>query len=332
MRRRHLMQLPSLLGLGTAAISPSASSQSVTAGQGRFPDRPVRLLLGFAAGGATDGIARLLADAVSAEAGVPFMVENRPGANANLAAEQAARATPDGTTLLYNTSSLILSPSLYPRLSYDWRRDLMPVIYTSTTPLMLVANNDFPPRDIREFAIYLREHAGRVIYASGGAGNITHLAVLMLLQAIGVSVEHVPYRGNALAVPDLLSGRVQFLMDPVNSVGSQAKAGRMRALAVTGLARSPEFPEVPTIAETIQPGFEAESWSGVMAPANTPAPIIERLNALFASAAANPSVRARAEALGARLTGSSSAAYGEMLAREFETWRRVIAAGDIRLD
>ncbi|MBP0443799.1 tripartite tricarboxylate transporter substrate binding protein [Roseomonas sp. SSH11] len=322
MGRRFL--LGALAGL---AAAPAALAQSAP-----WPTRPIRLVVPFPPGGPTDIVARVLAERMARSLGQPVVVENRPGANGNIGNDAVAKAEPDGHTVLYNTSSITLSPALYTRLSYDAQRDLAPVLQTATIPLVLAVNPSLPVRDVKGFVEHLRARPGALSYGSAGSGNVTHLAAFLLLRSQGLEAVHVPYRGSAPALVDAAGGQVQFLTDTVNSALPLIREGRLRALAVTSPRRLAPLPDVPTIAETLIPGFDVGAWQGMMVPARTPPAIIERLNAAAMQALADPEVREKLAQQGTEPLGSTPEEYGRILRAETERWGRVIAESGVRLE
>jgi tripartite-type tricarboxylate transporter receptor subunit TctC len=311
-RRRHI--------LGVAALATPAFAQ-----QG-FPSRPVRLVVAFPAGGPTDVLARVVGERMAAELGQPVVIENRGGANGNIAAEAVSKADPDGYTLLYNTSSIAISRALYKRLAYDVLRDLTPVALTASAPSLLVANPATGARTPAQFIAWARANSGRISYSSGGVGNISHLQAFMVMKHLGVEAVHVPYRGTAAALTDVAAGTVQFMCDALNTALPLAREGRVAAIAVTSIRRSPQLPEVPTMAESgLMPrDFDSGIWQGMMAPARTPEAAVARLNQAVNAALRDPGVRTRMEQMGATPTGGSVADYQRHLAAEIALWARVV--------
>lgn len=316
-----------LAALAALCAAPTAYAQPAP-----WPSRPVRMVVPFPPGGPTDAVARVLAERMSRSLGQPIPVENRSGANGNIGNEAVAKAAPDGYTVLYNTSSIALSPALYKRLPYDALRDLAPVVQTATVPLVLAVNPALPVRDVGGFVEYLRTRPNELSYGSAGAGNVTHLAAFLLLRSQGLQAVHVPYRGSAPALVDAAGGQVQFLTDTVNSALPLIHAGRLRALAVTGPRRLAQLPDVPTVAETLIPGFDVGAWQGMMVPARTSPAIIERLNAAAMQALADPDVGAKLAEQGAERLGSTPEEYGRILREETAHWGRVISESGVRLE
>ncbi|EFH11444.1 Bug family tripartite tricarboxylate transporter substrate binding protein, partial [Teichococcus cervicalis] len=297
-----------------------------------WPQRPIRLVIPFPPGGPTDIVARLMAERMGRELGQPLIAENRPGANGNLGNDAVAKAEPDGHTVLYNTSSIALSPALYTRLPYDALRDLRPVALTATIPLVLAVHAGLPVRDPAQFVAYVKERPGQLTYGSAGNGNVTHLGAFLLLRDQGLEAVHVPYRGSAPALLDAAAGRVQFLTDTVNSALPLIRDGRLRAIAVTSPRRLAPLPDVPAVAEALIPGFEVGAWQGMMVPARTPEAVVARLNAAALAALADADLRARLAEQGTEPLGSTPDAYGAYLRAETARWGQVIAASGVRLD
>ncbi|MCO6418227.1 tripartite tricarboxylate transporter substrate binding protein, partial [Siccirubricoccus sp. KC 17139] len=277
-------------------------------------------------GGPTDVVARILAERMGRELGQPVVVENRGGANGNIAAEAVAKSEADGHTLLYNTSSIAISRALYRRLSYDVLKDLAPVALTAASPLVLVVNPAMPPRDPAGFVAWVKANPGKLSYSSGGIGNISHLVTFLVLRHIGAEAVHVPYRGTAAALTDTAAGNVQFTSDTLVTALPVVQDNRVRAIAVSSAERSPLLPEVPSMAEAglTPPGFDLGAWQGIMAPAGSPPAAIARVNAAVNAALADPEVRAKLAQQGARPTGGSVADYAAYLASEVELWTRVV--------
>ena len=312
MKRRHVM------ALGAAWALP-AIAQPV------FPQRPVRIVLPFPPGGPTDVVARILGERMARDLGQPVVIENRPGANGNIAADAVAKAEPDGHTLLYNTSSIAISRALYRSLPYDVLRDLAPVALAAAAPLVLVVHPGQPPRDPAGFVAWAKASGGRIAYSSGGNGNVSHLLSFLILRHIGAEAVHVPYRGTAAALTDTAAGNVQFTCDTLITVLPLAQEGRVRAIAVSSAERSPLLPEVPSMAEAglMPPGFEVGAWQGLLAPGRTPV-VVARLNAALNVAVGDADIRARLAAQGVRTLGGTPEAYSAYLREEVARWQRVV--------
>ena len=300
--------------------------------QGAYPNRGIRMVLGFAPGGGTDVVLRAMTPKLTELFGVSVVVDNKPGANGNIAAEQVVRAAADGYTLLYNTSSVILNPLLGAQVSFDVWNDLVPVSLTANIPLMLVVHPSVPVNNVREFVAYAKANAGKLNYASAGNGNSTHLAALLFLQATGISATHVPYKGGGPALTDTVAGQTQFYMDTSNTALAMVKDRRLKGLAVSSLARLPNVPDIPTLHETVASGLDVGSWSGVMAPARTPADVIRRANAEFVRALQDADVRAKLEAQSAQPKGNTPEQYAAFLRSEAERFGKLIRSANVKLD
>lgn len=318
--------------LGLALTGALLGGTSAARAQAPWPSKPIRFIVGFSAGGPTDTFARLLARKLSDQLGQPVAIENRVGANANIAAEAVARSESDGYTFLYNSSSLATSASLYRNLRYDAKKDLLPVGMTMSVPIAFVVHPSVPvgtPTDLVEF---LKAQQGKVTYASGGIGNAQHLGMEMLLRAYGVQASHIPYKGSSQAHLDLVAGRTSMMIDTVGSVLPYIRDQRLRALATLSLERLPTLPDVPTIAESGLPGFELEAWQGVMAPANTHESIVNRMNVELAKALMSDEVKASLSAQSGRARTGSPRAYDQYLRAEIERYARVINELNITID
>ena len=279
----------SLLAVAAPAVAVLAVCGAVQA-QDNWPSKPITLIVPFPPGGPTDMVARVLAQQVGQQLGQSVIVDNRPGANGNIGNALVAKAPADGYTVLYNTSSIALSPSLYKKQSYDVSRDLRPVALTAVVPLGLVVNPKLPVNTVQELVKYAQDHKGKLSYGSAGNGNVTHLAAFQVVQHYNMDASHVPYKGSAPADVDLVAGQIDFMTDTINSVAPFIKDGRLWLLAVSTAGRIPNFPNAPTLAESGMTGFEAGAWQGVMVPAKTPDVIVERLNAELMKALRNPGV------------------------------------------
>lgn len=308
-----------------ALAAPAAQAQA-------YPAKPITMVIPFPPGGPTDMVARLLAQKMTEQMGQNVVVDNKPGANGNIGGLFVSRAPADGYTLLYNTSSITLSPALYKSMQYDVLRDLAPVALTAVVPLALVANPAVPASSVQEFVAYAKANPGRLSYGSAGNGNVTHLAAYQFTRAQGIEATHVPYRGSAPADVDLVAGQIQFMTETINSVMPFVKDKRLKLLAVTTAKRMSLFPDVPTLAETVMPGFEAGAWQGVMVPAGTPAAVVQRLNAEINKALQSPDVRAKLAVQGTEPLGSTPEEYGAYVRKELARWASVVKATGVTLD
>ena len=288
-----------------------------------YPTRPVHFIVGLAAGGGADILARLMGQWLSERLGQQFVVENRPGAGTNVATEAVVRAPADGYTLLMVLPPNAVNATLYQKLNFSFIRDIAPVAGLIRTPLAMEVNPSFPAKTVPEFIAYAKANPDKISMASAGNGTSGHVAGELFKMMAHVDMVHVPYRGGAPAIIDLLGGQVQVLFDPVSSSTEYIRAGKLRALAVTTAARSEAFPDVPTVADFV-PGYEASAFFGVGAPKNTPADIIEKLNKEINAGLADPKLKARLADLGGTVIAGSPADFGRLLADETEKWAKVV--------
>ena len=294
-----------------------------------YPSRPVRMLVGFAPGGATDIIARQVAQGLSEGLGQPVLVENRPGASSQIAADAVAKSAPDGYTLLMTTQTLMTSMIIENRTYPDLARDFVAVSLCATTPLILVTHPSLPVRSLQELIDLIRSRPGQMNYASGGVGTTPHLGGEMLAAMAKLKVVHVPYKGEAPGITDVLAGHVPFMFANVTAVNAQVQAGKLRALAVTGLQRTPAVPGIPTLSESGLPGFEVIGFFGVMAPANTPPGIVTRLNGEIAKVLARADTRERFAAQALEPGNKSAAEFSDYIKAETEKWGKIIKEAGI---
>ncbi len=297
-----------------------------------WPTRSVTLVVPFPPGGPTDLIARVLAKQLTEQTGQTFLIDNKGGANGNIGGQFVAQAKPDGYTALYNTSSLALSPSLYKDMTYNPQKDLTPVTTTAVVPLVLLINPKLPVKNIQEFVEYAKKNPGKLSYASSGNGNITHLGAFLLNQATGIDAVHVPYRGSAPAMTDLVGGQVHYDTNTLNDSVQYVKDNRLRALAVTSAKRSPVLPDVPTVSETVVPGFEMGAWQGIVMPAKTNPAIVKKFNAEVLKALQSPEVLKQLEAQGAQVLGSSPEEYKAYLDSEIKRFAKVVKDAGVTLN
>ena len=317
-----------LLRLAAGVAAPALLSGLAYADA--YPSRPVRIMVGFAAGGPNDILARMLGEWWSERLGQQFIVENRPGAGSNLATEAVVRAPPDGYTLLLVGSPNAINATLYDNLDFNFLRDIEPVAGLTRGALVMVIHPSVPAQTIPEFIAYAKANPGKLSYGSGGVGGITHIAAELFKQAAGgLDLQHVPYRGVAPAITDLLGGQVQAVfVNQAPSIG-YIESGKLRALGITTAARSEALPDVPAIGEFV-PGYEASSVFGIGAPKGAPNEIINRLNQEANAALADPGVRTRLRTLDATVLGGSAADFGKLMAAETEKWANVISLAKIR--
>ena len=296
-----------------------------------YPSRPVRFVVGFPPGGSQDPIARLMGQWLSERLGQPFIIENRPGAGSNIAAEAVVRATPDGYTLLLIGPPNAINATLYKELNFDFLRDIVAVASINNQPLFMVVNPSVPAKSVPEFIAYAKANPGKINMASSGNGTSPHVAGELFKIMAGVNMVHVPYRGAAPALTNLLGGQVQVMFATAPSTIEFIRTDRLRALAVTTATRSEALPDIPALAEFV-PGYEASSWNGMGAPRNTPFDVVEKLNREINAALADATMKARLVDLGGIPTPMSPADFGKLVAEETEKWGKVIRAANIKAE
>jgi tripartite-type tricarboxylate transporter receptor subunit TctC len=320
--RRQFLRL-SALAIGLPAISRTAFAQA-------YPARPVRMAVGFAAGGAPDLAARLVAQWLSERLGQQFIIENRPGAGGNIATEAVVDAPADGYTLLMAGLQNAVNATLYEKLNYDFIRDTAPVASVSHENYGMEVHPSFPARTVPEFIAYAKANPGKLNMASPGNGTGPHMAGELFKIMAGVDMVHVPYRGSPPALTDLLAGQVQLMFSPMSSSIEYVKAGKLRALAVTSATRSTVLPDLPTVGEFV-PGYAASGWFGVCAPRKTPVEIVERLNSEINAGLADSKLKARLADLGSEVFAGSPADFGKHIAAETEKWGQVVRTAHLKV-
>jgi len=297
-----------------------------------YPSRPVRVVVPFSPGGAVDGPMRVIAQELSRRFGNQVIVDNRPGAGATIGTEVVAKAAPDGYTLLLASQTNAISATLYPKLSYDPIEDFVPISLIGREPGVLVVHPSLPVKTFQEFVVYVKERPGQVDYASSGNGSGQHLFVALLASMTGMKMNHVPYRGSGQATADLLGGQVQVSIPGTAGMVGHIKAGKLRALAVTGAKRSPQLPDVPTVMESGVPGYEAYVWMGLLAPKGTPAPIIDKLLRELMQVLATSEVKTYMASASIEIVGSTPAEFGAFFRAEKELWAKVIRETGAKID
>ncbi len=321
----NLVRRRFLILAGAAMAAPAvAFAQS-------YPARPVHMVVGFAAGGGADIMARLIGQGLSERLGQQIVVDNRPGAGTNIATEVVAKAAPDGYTLLLANSPNAINATLYDNLSFDFVRDFAPVASIGRVPLVMVVNPALPAKTIPEFIAYAKANPGKVNMGSGGNGAPDHMSGELFKAMAGVGILHVPYRGVAPAIADLLGGQVQVIFGTMPAVIALIKSGRLRALGVTTATRSDELPDVPSIGEFV-PGYEASQWYGIGAPKGTSTEVVERLNRETNAVLADPKMKARLAELGASVLSGSPADFGKLIADETAKWAKVVKISGAKPD
>jgi tripartite-type tricarboxylate transporter receptor subunit TctC len=310
-----------------AAVLPAVSR---IARAQTYPSRPIHLVVPYPPGG-TDIIARLMGQWLSERLGQPFIIENRPGGNSNIATEAVVRAPPDGYTLLVVDSAPAINATYYSKLTFDFIRDIAPVASIVSQPGIMEVNPSVPAKTVPEFIAYAKANPGKLNMASGGIGNISHVSGELFKMMTGVNMVHVPYRGTAPAVSDLLGGQVQVCFAGIISSVEYIRAGHLRALAVTTSSRSEALPDIPSLSEFV-PGYEAADWKGMVAPKNTPPEIIDKLNKEINAGLADPKLRVRFAELGSPVFPGSPADFGQFIAQDTEKWAKVVKFAGIKAD
>jgi tripartite-type tricarboxylate transporter receptor subunit TctC len=311
--------LPALIALGDSATALD------------YPTRPVRFVVGYPPGGATDILARLIGQRLSERLGQQFVIENKPGAGNNIGTEAVVNAEPDGYTVLLINPANYINTSLYTNLKFNFVRDIAPVASFNRVPNVMTVNNDVPAKTVPEFIAYVKANPGKVNMASSGNGTSVHLSGEMFMAMSGTKMQHVPYRGAAPAVTDMLGGQVQVIFDNMPSIIQHIRSGSLRALAVTTTERSPQLPDTPTVADTV-PGYEASALFGMGAPKNTPKEIIGKLNAEINAILAEPDMRKRLIELGGEPLIQSPEAFGDQIRAETEKWKKVVEFAGLKID
>jgi tripartite-type tricarboxylate transporter receptor subunit TctC len=319
-RPRHVALIALAIGAGAAQSAD-------------FPARNARFLVGFPPGGAIDTFARVTAQRLGEGWGKQIVVENRPGAGGIIGTELAAKAPADGYTYLFVTVGHVVNPSLYAKLPYDTAGDFTGVAMVATVPNVMVVHPSVPFKSVKDLVDHARQHPKKLTFASSGTATTSHMAAALLETSTGISMTHVPYKGAAPAVQDLVAGRVDLMLDPIISSGGHVKSGRLRALGVTTAKRTPILPDLPTLAEAGVPGYEFEAWFGIIAPAKTPADIVARVNQDVGRLVAAPEVAERLTALGAvPAVAGSPAQMNSFLVRETARWAKVVKTAGIRVE
>ncbi len=299
--------------------------------QGAYPSKPVRMMVGFSAGGAVDLVARYLAQALGQSFGQPYVVENRAGATGTIAAEATARAQPDGYTLLLGTqSTMVVAPSMYPNLNFDPVKDFVPVSLIASVPLVLVVHPSLPLKTVQDVIAYAKAKNGDLMYASSGLGGPQHVAAELFATTAGIRMTHVPYKGEANAIADLLGNQVPLMFSNLPTLLPHIRAGKLRAIAVSSLQRAESAPEIPTVAESGLPGFEALTWFGLYAPAGTPPAVVARLEQGVKQSLTDVQLKQKMREQGLTLVGSASAEFRPYMQAESVKWGALIKKAGIQ--
>src|SRR6516162_4137939 len=319
--RRQFLH-PATGAVALSAVSSRARAQS-------YPTRPVRIIVGFPAGGPADIVARLMAQWLSERLGQQFVIENRPGAASNIGTEAALKAPPDGYTLLQVTSTNAVNVTFYDNLNFNFISDIAPVAGIIRVPFVMELNPSVPANTVPEFIAYAKANPGKINMASGGNGSVQHVSGELFKMMANIDIRHVPYRGSAPALIDLLGGQVQVMFDLMSTSIGHIRAGKLRALAVTTAMRSEALPDTPTISEFV-PGYESSTWNGVVVPRNTPTEIIDKLKMEINAGLADPKIKASLADLGAMALPGSAADFGKLIEDESEKWAKVIKFNNIK--
>jgi tripartite-type tricarboxylate transporter receptor subunit TctC len=325
------MKFPRRQFLQMAAAAAALPSVSPTASAEIYPTRPVRVMVGFAAGQAIDIVTRIVAQSLSERLGQQFIIENRPGGGGNIATEAVVRAPPDGYTLLAIGSNNMINATLYQKLNYDFIRDIAPVASVYRVPQVMEVNPSFPAKTVPEFIAYAKSRPGEISFASAGNGSVAHVTGELFKMMTGVNMLHVPYRGAPPALTDLIGGQVHVMFDNLPSSIEHIRAGRLRPLAVSSAARLQALPDIPTVSDIV-PGFETSAWAGIGAPKDTPAEIINTLNREINAALGDPAVQARITDLGGLVLALSPGTYASLIAQETDKWAKVIKFSGARAE
>lgn len=315
----------SMVVAGSLSLVPGAAVAA-------YPDKPIRLIVGFSAGGTTDVTARILGKEMGEALGQPVVVENRPGAGSNIATEMVMRSAPDGYTLLMVAVTASINQTLYSNARFDLNKDFEPVALAVKVPNVLVVNPKVPAKSVKELVDYAKANPGKMNFASSGSGTSIHMAGELFKQAAGIDVVHIPYKGSGPAVTDLVGGQVDFMFDNMPASWPNVQAGKLRALAVTTANRSSTAPDLPTMQESGFPGFDVSSWFGVLAPKGTPSDIVQNLNKVIREALAKPEVQKQLAGLGAVPADTTTAQFADFIKSEVEGWAKVVKASGATVD
>ena len=318
------VKLMSAIGVLVVVSAGVASAQT-------YPSRPIRWVAPFPPGGTTDIVARIVAERLTEALGQQVSLDNRPGAGGNIAAEIVAKAPPDGYTVLTGFPGLAINPSLYAKMSYDPLKDLAPVILISSAPLLMVVHPALPAKTVKELIALAKRRPGELLFPSAGNGSSSHLGGELFKASAGIDIQHVPYKGSMQGMVDLISGRMQLMVNPLPEMIPFVESGKLRAIAVTGLNRSAVMPDLPTVAETL-PGFEVTTWNGLMAPAATPKDIIAKLNTEVVKLLKVPATAKRMNEIGLDTIASTPEQFAEHLRKETVKWAKVVKAAGARID
>jgi tripartite-type tricarboxylate transporter receptor subunit TctC len=320
-----IQSLAAGLALALAAFAGTASAQA-------WPTKPVKILFGFPAASATDIIARAVGQKLSEKWGQPVVIDNRPGAGGNLGSELAAKSPADGYTIFFGTVANAISATYYTKLNYDYLKDFTPITLVATTPLVVAVNPGVPVNNVKELVAYAKANPGKLNFGSGGTGTSNHLAGEMFKGATGTEMTHVPYTGTPAAYTDLLSGQIQLMFDNIVAVTGHVKSGKLRAIAVTSAQRAPSLPDVPTVAESGLPGFEAVSWIGALVPVGTPKEVVDKIHTDLVAVLRMPDVQEKLGQSGAILVGNTQEQFAAWNRNEIAKWAKAVKDSGAKAD
>lgn len=323
--RRSAVFLACASALWASAPSPAFANSD-------YPNKPIRVVVPYPPGGPTDIVARVVAQKLQEQMGQSFIIDNKPGAGANLGAEAVARSAPDGYTLVVATTAHAINPSLFSKLNYSITKDFAPISQLTSGPLVIVTTPSLPASNVKELIALAKSKPGALNFASSGNGQSTHLSAELFSAMAGVKMNHVPYKGSAPALTDVMSGQADLMFDTMLSSMPFVKGGKLKALAVTSSKRSPSAPDLPTVAEAGLPGYEAIAWNGLLAPAGTPTEVIQRLNAELKKVLENPEVKQRFDAQGFAAKWDAPAEFGSFLQTEVDKWGKVVKTSGAKVD
>jgi tripartite-type tricarboxylate transporter receptor subunit TctC len=328
----HAIRFPSRRRLLAAAGAALCLATPAFAQAQTYPTKPVKLVVPYPPGGPTDIVARLVAQKLSDAMGQQFIIDNRPGAGGNPGAELVARSPADGYTLVVATTAHAINPSLFKNLGYSLSKDFAPVSQLTSGPLLIVANPQLPAKNVAELIALAKAKPGELNFASSGNGQSTHLSAELFAAMAGVKMNHIPYKGSAPALTDTMGGQTQLMFDTMLSAMPHVKAGKLKALAVTSATRSPVAPDLPTVAESGLPGYEAIAWNGLLAPAGTPPEVLARLSAELKKVLASPDVKDKFEAQGFAASWNSPEDFGRFMSTEVDKWAKVVKVSGAKVD
>ena len=318
--------------LGIAALTLLALAQPVLAQSPAWPQRPIKLIVPFAAGGNTDGIARLTAERISQSLGQPVIVENKAGANGAIAADFVAQSPPDGYTLFMAAMPVLAILPTITKTKFDPLRDFVPVSNVGSNPFVMAISSSVPAKNLREFVAYAKKNDGKLNFASGGSGSVSHLSPVLFLKRANLKMTHISYKGGGPAVADLLGGQVQMYFGNLSELAPHADGGKIRIIGVSSLERAKQIPDVPTFAESGFPGFKTLTWNGVVAPAGTSPAIVNRVAAAVQDAVGKPEFRARLWQIGVDPIGDTPAQFSQTLRSDITTWTEAAKASNLKID